>query len=63
MIVKNEEEVIKRCLDCACKFADEIIVVANGKIRTAGPREEILPALLKGEYTCSCPRRSGGVCK
>ena len=32
-----------------------IVVVADGKVRTAGPREEILPRLLKGEFTARCP--------
>ena len=30
LIVKDEEEVIGRCLNCAIKFADEIIVVDTG---------------------------------
>lgn len=30
MIVKNEESVLKRCLDCAKKFSDEIIIVDTG---------------------------------
>lgn len=30
LIVKNEREVIARCLNCALKFADEIIVVDTG---------------------------------
>lgn len=30
MIVKNEQEVLARCLDCAVKFADEIIIVDTG---------------------------------
>ncbi|HCE26813.1 MAG TPA: ABC transporter ATP-binding protein, partial [Ruminococcaceae bacterium] len=30
---------------------------------TAGPREEILPKLLGGEYTCRCPQRNGGGCQ
>ena len=30
MIVKNEQEVLARCLDCAKQFADEIIVVDTG---------------------------------
>ncbi len=54
VVISHQERILS--------IADEIIVVANGKIRTAGPREEILPALLKGEYTCSCPRRNGGAC-
>ncbi len=51
VVISHQERILS--------IADEIIVVANGKIRTAGPREEILPALLKGEYTCSCPMRGG----
>ena len=30
LIVKDEEAVIARCLNCAAKFADEIIVVDTG---------------------------------
>lgn len=30
MIVKNEEEVLARCLDCVREFADEIIIVDTG---------------------------------
>lgn len=30
MIVKNEEEVLGRCLDCVKQFADEIIIVDTG---------------------------------
>lgn len=54
VVISHQERILS--------IADEIIVVANGRVRTAGARDEILPALLKGEYTCSCPRRNGGVC-
>ena len=30
MIVKNEESVLARCLDCVCQFADEIVIVDTG---------------------------------
>ena len=30
LIVKNEEEVLERCLSCAAKFADEIVIVDTG---------------------------------
>ena len=30
LIVKNEEEVLDRCLECVSKFADEIVVVDTG---------------------------------
>ncbi len=49
MIVISHQERILR-------IADEIIVVADGKIRISGKREDILPSLLSGEYTCSCPK-------
>lgn len=32
LIVKNEEEVLERCLNCVQKFADEIVVVDTGSI-------------------------------
>lgn len=38
LIVKNEEATISRCLNCAAKFADEIIVVDTGS--TDGTVEE-----------------------
>lgn len=30
MIVKNEEDVLRRCLDCVKQFADEIVIVDTG---------------------------------
>ena len=30
LIVKDEDEVLERCLNCACQFADEIVVVDTG---------------------------------
>lgn len=32
MIVKNEEKVLGRCLDCVCQFADEIVIVDTGSL-------------------------------
>ena len=32
LIVKNEEKVIARCLDCVSQFADEIVVVDTGSV-------------------------------
>lgn len=55
IVISHQERILS--------IADEIIVVANGRIGTAGPRDEILPALLKGEYISSCPGRNGGICQ
>lgn len=54
VVISHQERILS--------IADEIIVVADGRVRTAGAREEILPALLKGECACACPKRNGGVC-
>ncbi len=54
VVISHQERILS--------IADEIVVIADGKVRTAGAREDILPALLNGEYTCSCPKRNGGVC-
>ena len=51
IVISHQERILQ--------IADDIIVVADGKIRIAGKREDILPALLQGEYTCACPRRMG----
>ncbi len=51
VVISHQERILQ--------IADNIIVVADGKIRIAGKREEILPALLQGEYTCACPKRMG----
>ena len=49
IVISHQERILK--------IADEIIVIADGKIRISGKRDEILPQLLAGEYTCSCPKR------
>lgn len=48
MIISHQERIMK--------LADEIIVIANGKIRDQGPRDELLPKLL-GEFEESCTLR------
>lgn len=47
LIISHQE----RILD----IADNIIVVADGKIRTEGARDDILPNLLSGEKGARCP--------
>ncbi|MEG2348169.1 MAG: ATP-binding cassette domain-containing protein [Clostridia bacterium] len=44
VIISHQE----RILD----IADEIILIANGKIKQIGKKEQILPILLKGSKTC-----------
>ncbi|MCD8037335.1 MAG: ATP-binding cassette domain-containing protein, partial [Clostridiales bacterium] len=47
LIISHQE----RILD----IADKIVVIADGKIRTDGTRDEILPMLLAGEKDAKCP--------
>ena len=55
LIISHQERILS--------IADEIVVVADGVIRTSGRREEVLPKLLGGEFTCRCPQRKGDSCK
>lgn len=45
LIISHQERILN--------IADQIVVIANGRVQSQGKREEILPALLKGE---TCPR-------
>lgn len=47
LIISHQERILE--------IADEIIVVAKGKVRAAGTREEILPSLLEDEMSNICP--------
>ncbi len=51
LIISHQERILQ--------IADEIVVIAGGKVRTAGPREEILPTLLKEEKAGRCPLERG----
>lgn len=51
VVISHQERILS--------IADEIVVVANGKIRISGAKDEVLPELISGEYTASCPRRMG----
>lgn len=58
VIISHQERILS--------IADEIVVVADGRIRTSGPRAEILPQLLRGEYSNRCPvpdNQNGGRCQ
>lgn len=43
LIISHQERILE--------IADEIVVIANGKIRAAGSKDEVLPQLLSGEIT------------
>ena len=55
VVISHQERILS--------IADDILVVADGGVRTFGRREDVLPSLLKGEYTCRCPQRNGGGCQ
>ena len=47
MIISHQERILA--------IADEIVVVAEGRVRAAGPKDEILPMLLADEKAVYCP--------
>ena len=47
MVISHQERILS--------IADEIIVIADGRVRSAGPREEVLPTLLSNERAARCP--------
>ncbi len=51
LIISHQERILQ--------IADEIIVIADGEVRSAGPREEILPTLLENEKAGQCPLEGG----
>lgn len=53
---RNESVIIISHQERIMQLADEVIVIANGKIRSAGARDEILPTLL-GEFDRRCDLR------
>ncbi len=57
IIISHQERILS--------IADEIVLIANGKIENSGSREEILPCLLGDDYTCGCPQRNRkkGLCE
>lgn len=48
LIISHQERILE--------IADEIVVIAGGKIRAHGEGKEILPSLLKNEIASLCPR-------
>ena len=47
LVISHQERILS--------IADEIIVIAEGRVREAGPREQILPTLLADEKAVRCP--------
>ena len=56
IITDNSIATIGRCLESLSGVADEIIVVADGQVRTSGT-SDILPQLLADEKGPWCPLR------
>ena len=48
LIISHQERILE--------IADEIVVIAKGKIRTVGSKDKVLPQLLSGEISKKCPR-------
>lgn len=48
LIISHQERILE--------IADEIVVIAKGKIRAVGSKDEVLPQLLSGEISKKCPR-------
>lgn len=48
LVISHQERILS--------IADDIVVIAEGRVRAAGPREDILPGLLADEHTVRCPR-------
>ena len=47
LIISHQERILS--------IADEIVVIADGRVRTAGPRHQVLPMLLADEMQARCP--------
>ena len=48
LIISHQERILN--------IADEIVVIAEGKVKARGSRDEILPTLLEDEKSAHCPR-------
>ncbi|HIV85281.1 MAG TPA: ATP-binding cassette domain-containing protein [Candidatus Monoglobus merdigallinarum] len=47
IIISHQERILE--------IADEIVVIADGLVRTSGAREDIMPVLLEDEHNRHCP--------
>ena len=46
ILISHQERIIQ--------MADRIMVIEDGRIKSIGPKEEILPTLLDKEAVCTC---------
>lgn len=49
ILISHQERIIR--------MADKIMVIDDGRIKNIGPREEVLPSLLREEPSCTCMDR------
>ena len=49
MLISHQERIIR--------MADRIMVIDDGRIKNIGPRDEVLPSLLREEPSCTCMDR------
>lgn len=54
LVISHQERILS--------IADEIVVIAGGRVKAAGTREEILPTLLSEERAIRCPQGKGDIC-
>ena len=54
LVISHQERILE--------IADRIVVIAGGKVRTAGDREIILPRLLAEEEASRCPQKQERSC-
>jgi len=54
LIISHQERILS--------IADEIVVIADGQVRTAGQRQEVLPSLLSDERAVRCPLGKEELC-
>ena len=55
VVISHQERILE--------IADELVVLASGVVTAHGPREEILPGLLKGDGSrCAFCPQEGGIC-
>ncbi len=55
LIISHQERILS--------IADEIIVIADGRVKAAGERERILPTLMAGEKVGQWPLKGDGDCE